>query len=349
MNQRGKRILVTGYSTSKLPDLNPLLKQVSRSFYLSIRVLPRQIRPQIGLTYILARATDTVADTTSAPAELRKEILLEMRAEIAAAAAGQAAHSPDFRGLSEDMAAGDRSLLESLPGALDMLQSCSASDRRCMGDVLLVITEGQESDLSRFGDTGSGQITSLDTDEQLDDYTYRVAGCVGEFWTKMCRAHLFPKAKVPDAVLLEKGVRFGKGLQLVNILRDLPRDLRQGRCYIPLASLAGLGLSPESLLDPACMKTFRPVYDRYIRQADSYLADGRAYVDSLPRSQLRVRMACTLPMLIGVETLARLRTCNVLDHGCRVKVSRPEVRLLILASLVHCLYPKRMKVVGGGS
>lgn len=218
-----------------------------------------------------------------------------------------------------------------------------------MGDVLLVITEGQESDLSRFGNTGSGQITSLDTDEQLDDYTYRVAGCVGEFWTKMCRAHLFPKAKVPDAVLLEKGVRFGKGLQLVNILRDLPRDLRQGRCYIPLASLAGLGLSPESLLDPVCMKTFRPLYDRYIRQADRYIADGRAYVDLLPRSQLRVRMACTLPMLIGVETLARLRTCNVLDHSCTIKVSRPEVRLLILASLVHCLYPKRMKVVGGGS
>ena len=349
MNQRGKRILVTGYSTSKLPDLNPLLKQVSRSFYLSIRVLPREIRPQIGLTYILARATDTVADTTSAPAELRKEILLEMRAEIAAAAAGQAAHSPDFRGLSEDMAAGDRSLLECFPGALDVLRSCSASDRRCMGDVLLVITEGQESDLSRFGNTGSGQITSLDTDEQLDDYTYRVAGCVGEFWTKMCRAHLFPKAKVPDAVLLEKGVRFGKGLQLVNILRDLPRDLRQGRCYIPLATLAGLGLSPESLLDPVCMKTFRPLYDRYIRQADRYIADGRAYVDLLPRSQLRVRMACTLPMLIGVETLARLRTCNVLDHSCTIKVSRPEVRLLILASLVHCLYPKRMKVVGGGS
>jgi hypothetical protein len=60
-------------------------------------------------------------------------------------------------------------------------------------------------------------------------------------------------------------------------------------------------------------------------------------------------MACTLPMLIGVETLARLRTCNILDHSCTIKVSRPEVRLLILASLVHCLYPKRMKVVGGGS
>jgi farnesyl-diphosphate farnesyltransferase len=341
MNQQGKRILVTGYSTSKLPDLNALLKQVSRSFYLSIRVLPRKIRPQIGLTYVLARATDTVADTRSAPAELRKGILLEMRREIGAAAAGEATHGPDFRGLSENMASDDRSLLESFPEALDVLRSCSSSDRRCMGDVLLVITEGQELDLSRFEDTGSGRVASLDTDEQLDDYTYRVAGCVGEFWTKMCRAHLFPKAKVPDAFLLEKGVRFGKGLQLVNILRDLPRDLRQGRCYIPLASLAGLGLSPESLLDPASMKTFRPLYDRYIRQADSYLADGRAYVDSLPRSQLRVRMACTLPMLIGVETLARLRTRNILDDSCRVKVSRPEVRRLIFISLLHCLRPAR--------
>jgi hypothetical protein len=54
-------------------------------------------------------------------------------------------------------------------------------------------------------------------------------------------------------------------------------------------------------------------------------------------------------MLIGVETLARLRTSNILDNSRRVKVSRPEVRLLILASLVHCLYPKRMKAVGGGS
>src|SRR5512143_1313086 len=157
MSQRGKRILVTGYSTSKLPDLNPLLKRISRSFYLSIRVLPRRIRPQIGLTYVLARAADTVADTRSAPADLRKGILLEMRREIAAAAAGEATHSPDFRGLSENMAPDDRSLLERFPDELDRLRRCSASDRRCMGDVLLVITEGQELDLTRFGDTGSGR------------------------------------------------------------------------------------------------------------------------------------------------------------------------------------------------
>ena len=43
--------------------LTSLLKEVSRSFYLTMRVLPSAIRPQIGLAYLLARTTDTIADT----------------------------------------------------------------------------------------------------------------------------------------------------------------------------------------------------------------------------------------------------------------------------------------------
>ncbi len=42
--------------------LNDLLKRTSRSFYLTLRVLPAAVRPQIGLAYLLARTTDTVAD-----------------------------------------------------------------------------------------------------------------------------------------------------------------------------------------------------------------------------------------------------------------------------------------------
>ena len=48
--------------------LNQLLKQTSRSFYLTLRVLPGAIRPQIGLAYLLARTTDTIADTELVPA-----------------------------------------------------------------------------------------------------------------------------------------------------------------------------------------------------------------------------------------------------------------------------------------
>src|SRR5216117_3031821 len=43
--------------------LGDLLRQVSRSFYLSLAILPRPLREPIGLAYLLARAADTVADT----------------------------------------------------------------------------------------------------------------------------------------------------------------------------------------------------------------------------------------------------------------------------------------------
>src|SRR6185436_18281735 len=112
------------------------------------------------------------------------------------------------------------------------------------------ITSGQMLDLSRFGAASQTQIVALRHDAELEDYTYRVAGCVGEFWTRMCRAHIFPRAPLDDARLLADGVRLGKGLQLVNILRDLPRDLRDGRCYLPSEELAPLGLKPSDLLDP---------------------------------------------------------------------------------------------------
>ena len=82
--------------------------------------------------------------------------------------------------------------------------------------------------MRRFAGASAQSLVALRTDEELDDYTYRVAGCVGEFWTKMCRAHLFPRAPLDDAFLLANGVRFGKGLQLVNILRDVAADLRHG-------------------------------------------------------------------------------------------------------------------------
>ena len=63
-------------------DLDALLRATSRSFYLTLRVLPRAIRPQIGLAYLLARATDTIADTKIVPVERRLEALRALRARI---------------------------------------------------------------------------------------------------------------------------------------------------------------------------------------------------------------------------------------------------------------------------
>src|SRR5436190_22716039 len=52
-----------------------ILRSVSRSFYLSIRFLPAQLREPIALAYLLARTTDTVADTAGISTNVRTEAL----------------------------------------------------------------------------------------------------------------------------------------------------------------------------------------------------------------------------------------------------------------------------------
>jgi farnesyl-diphosphate farnesyltransferase len=318
-----------------------LLRQVSRSFYLTVRVLPGTIRPQIGLAYLLARATDTIADTRLVSAVKRRAALREMRAAILEVAEGRSPQVPDFGELAAAQEAqgghgslAERRLLANTTELLEALGALAIEDRKRISVLLEIITRGQETDLARFGSTSPEQITALEADNDLEEYTYCVAGCVGEYWTRMCRAHLFPKADLDDTFLLASGIRFGKGLQLVNILRDLPGDLRQGRCYLPRTRLAARGLEPAALLDAGAMGRFRPLYAAYLKQAEELLAAGWTYTNALPCGQMRVRLACAWPILIGMKTLARLRAANVLDNRHRVKVSRREVRGLILHSVL---------------
>ena len=218
-----------------------LLRDVSRSFYLTLRVLPGKVRTPIGLAYLLARTTDTIADTELVAPEQRLEALRALRERIQ----GRREAPLDFGALARQQ--GSRAegvLLEKCEASLALLRSLPPADAQLVREVLDTITSGQELDLRRFAGASAESLVALRTDEELDDYTYRVAGCVGEFWTRMCRAHLFPQAPVDDAFLLANGVRFGKGLQLVNILRDVAADLRQGRCYLPAERLAALG--PET-------------------------------------------------------------------------------------------------------
>ena len=322
--------------------LTDLLRDVSRTFYKTLRILPVPIRRPVSLAYLLARATDTIADTELVPVSGRLAALDHLRGRIL----GQTAAPLDFTAFTSAAAGAapsggteaERVLLARIEEALVVLASLDAADQALIREVLTTITSGQELDLRRFGTATVAQMVALQNDAELDDYAYRVAGCVGEFWTRICRRRLFPELRLDDARLLANGVRFGKGLQLVNILRDLPRDLRQGRCYIPADGLAHHGLSPAALLDATAIGRFRDLYDAHLAIARQHLAAGWDYTNMLPRRQVRVRLACAWPILIGMRTLARLRTGNVLDAGRRIKVSRAEVRRLILRTVV--CYPR---------
>jgi farnesyl-diphosphate farnesyltransferase len=323
--------------------LTQVLRDVSRSFYLTLRILPAAVRRPIGLAYLLARATDTIADTELVPVAERLATLARLRDRILGHSRSQLdlARFATPRG-NDSATAGERVLLQQLEDCLALLDTFSADDQARIRSVLETIIGGQELDLRRFGtpaaagDSGTTRdIPALASLEELHDYIYRVAGCVGLFWTDTCRAHLFPKAPIDEAGFREDGVRFGRGLQLVNILRDLPADLLRGRCYLPADRLRALALEPGALLDAHAWPRLEPFYHELVGIAHAHLDAGWRYTCTIPGSQRRVRLACAWPLLIGARTLRLLRNANPLDATQRVKVSRAEVKQILWQSVIR--------------
>jgi farnesyl-diphosphate farnesyltransferase len=230
----------------------------------------------------------------------------------------------------------ERELLARLPEVLEASRRLEPGDRTRGVAVLRTLTGAMVEALARFPPEGDGRVGALDTRADLDRYTYGNAGCVGEYWTDMVLAHR-PRCarRWEPAAMRARGVRFGQGLQLVNVLRDLPRDVRIGRCYLPRADLAALGLAPEDLLDPRVLPRLRPLLDALLADARARLDDGLTYTLAVPRVEWRLRLACAWPLLIGLATLDRLaRADALLDPAVVVKVSRAEVRGILGRSAV---------------
>jgi farnesyl-diphosphate farnesyltransferase len=315
--------------------LGELLKNVSRSFYLSLRVLPSGLQAPVGLAYLLARAADTIADTQLVPPPQRLELLLAFRTQVKGPAAEQKANRIAGALSSQQADPHERRLLQSLAPALALLEALEEKDRAAVRQVVTVLTTGMEQDLAIFPLETSGQLAALQTPADLDRYIYLVAGCVGEFWTKITIAHIPALRGWNEPVMSACGIRFGKALQMTNVLRDCPKDLRNGRCYLPRERLQAYGLTPEDLLKPENSARARPLLLELLRVTQGHYQEARRYILALPRRCLRLRLACLWPVVIGLGTLERLaKTKNWLDPAQRVMVPQGEVnRMLVLAPL----------------
>jgi farnesyl-diphosphate farnesyltransferase len=316
-----------------------ILRSVSRSFYLSIRFLPAQLREPIALAYLLARTTDTVADTARIAGAVRMETLKMLSDGIQGKASREMviAQVASFVPLQENPV--ERTLLDSLPDCLKWLEQTKPADRDDVRIVLEKITHGQMLDLHRFDPPTDGfavadnpsQVRALRIAADLDEYTYLVAGCVGEFWTRLCFRRLRDFASLIQDEMLTLGKRYGIGLQLINVLRDAGSDLRAGRCYFPEDELGAIGLSPVQILSEP--DRFEPIYQRWMEKAQDGLECGMQYACAIRNR--RVRAATALPALIGARTLALLRETGANALHRTVKVPRSEVRRMITSLAFH--------------
>lgn len=304
--------------------IGPVLRSVSRSFYLSIRFLPSGLREPVALTYLLARATDTLADTNEIGADVRKEKLKVLTSAI------QQDEPPlqvveelqrSFASLQKNEA--ERELIERLSICLDLLGRTPSPDRRDIREVLGKINRAQSLDLERFGEAKF--VRALTSVADLNEYTYLIAGCVGEFWTNLCARHVGSFADVPVDKMLELGRHYGTGLQLINICRDAGTDLRAGRCYFPEEDLQAAGIEASQILTQRAK--FLPVLQKWLAKAEQGLRAGMQYC--LRVHNRRVRGATVLPAMIGARTLALLQQSGADCLEEKIKVPRQEVRRML--------------------
>lgn len=290
----------------------------------------------MGLSYLFARAADTIADSDLINVGRRAHYLNSFRRQFDFDQSDRA----EIQAIQSALASvqhhsAERVLLQRLGDCFEVYYGFSQGDRERIRVLMKTLPNGMAMDLDRFATGSASAPAAFDSMKELDEYIYYVAGCVGEFWTKMVCAHRTAMARWDVDRMSAVGVRFGKGLQLTNILKDLARDLQRGRCYVPRALLREADLDPSDLLEQKNLGRFRPILLQLIRITVEHLDEGWVYTMAIPRREIRQRLACMWPILLAGETLKRVTTSSdLLDPKVNIKAPRNVVYRVMLLTIL---------------
>ena len=214
------------------------------------------MRPAFGTAYLLCRYADTIADTPILPSS-RRLYWIERFPHLL-----QEQTPSDTAQLTQEISAPSENpyeteLIKHLPACLEALNTLDDTLRGIIMDVVYAVCEGMKTDLTFFPAEHSRELRAFDTPAELERYCRLMGGEPGLFWSRLIY-HTAPIA-MPEEAFYALGQQIGDALQIVNILRDLPKDLRIGRCYFPRMDLETAGLSAADLLAPENSARFEPV------------------------------------------------------------------------------------------
>ncbi|HKF44943.1 MAG TPA: squalene/phytoene synthase family protein [Thermoanaerobaculia bacterium] len=212
-----------------MTSLEDLLEKTSRTFALSIPVLPEPTRREVMLAYLLFRIADTFEDAAHWPPALRIEALNEFqdllrdyspeKTRLLASKWTAAGASPH---------AGYRQLIAETPFVFDSFFRLDPEAVASVRDHVSRSAEGMAKFVARSG----GGALVLDDMVDLRAYCYSVAGIVGEMLSELFLLKR-PNLLAITPYLRERASTFGEALQLVNILKDSATDESEGRNFLP--------------------------------------------------------------------------------------------------------------------
>jgi farnesyl-diphosphate farnesyltransferase len=306
-----------------------VLPAVSRTFALSIRMLPGTLGRAVLASYLLCRIADTLEDEPVMPAAQKASLLDELLACFDHPAAADA-----------------------FPARVATLTGEPAHVRLTRNTDLVFVLYRRLPPNTRIavhrwvGEmiTGMRKFVLLYPHgiriqhlEEYREYCYYVAGTVGYLLTDLWHEHAPSIGERQYEALREKCRAFAEALQTVNILKDVATDAEQeNSIYIPEDLLRAHGSSHAGILSDVQVKGTRAALATLVQLAWRDLDGARSYLLLIPRRAVSIRLFCVLPLLFAYATLRDLtRTPQALARREVVKISRREVKsLTVLGVLV---------------
>jgi farnesyl-diphosphate farnesyltransferase len=306
-----------------------VLPGVSRTFALSIPVLPPPLDLAVTVAYLLCRMADTLEDEV--PGHAAGPLLLELP-RLARRTEGRAEAAERFTRealsvLRPEAPPAEVRLLAGTAQVLEVLASMPAP----VAEPICVCLEGMAEGMARMGTRGrvvGGGLGLRDLEETFE-YCYYVAGIVGEMLTGLFAWHS-PTVHARVAALKSRGVAFGRALQLTNILKDVREDWERGACWLPRTVLAEHGVTPETLLEPANRRAALAAHTALVAVARQSLDEALDYTLALPREEEGIRLFCLWPLFLSVMTLRKVHGNAAVFEPRPVKISRNTVRGVVL-------------------
>jgi len=308
-----------------------ILTKVSRTFAPTIRMLPKRLCLTVTVAYLLCRIADTVEDEACIKTREKEELLLTY-ADILKQ--GKDVHTANFlRGVAviPDHNA-DVILAKNLQRVLNVYATFHPEVQKMIAAWVVEMTLGMKKYAQSSAERKEQFLRSM---KELDEYMYYVAGTVGHLLTSL---FTYFSEKITPAISKKLEVfseSFGKGLQLVNIIRDMAGDLKRGQSYIPDEILQKYHLTRQSIFEAKNKDNAEQLFDELIQTAINHLDKAMAYVVNIPKEETRIRIFCLLPIFWAMQTLSAIQENRInLLRPEKVKISRRVIRKEFYKTLI---------------
>ncbi len=298
-----------------------ILPEVSRTFALSIRFLPGDLGRSVLCAYLLCRIADTIEDDAAAPPATKIFLLNQFMDSFE-----NPAQSDTFAAAGVTGEAAHLRLVAHTHLVFVMFRTLPASSQSTVQQWVGEMVVGMKEFIGLYP-LG----IRIKTLQEYKKYCYYVAGTVGHLLTDLWYEYSEAIDRDRYTVLLKRCGAFGQALQTVNILKDIAWDaVHENSIYVPADELTAQGSSQQLLLNPDRLPQNLAALSSLMDLARSDLDEALAYLLSVPKWAVSVRLFCILPLLFAYATLRELnRSSAMLQPGGSVKISKGEVRWLI--------------------